>query len=96
MWLILQQEKPQDFVIATGVTSTLESFVDTTFKYFGLDWRRYVEQDERLFRPTDLLYSCADPSKAIKELHWHPKIGMPEVVKGMIMGLRDLDITVRV
>ena len=95
MWLILQQETPKDFVIATGTTSALEAFVDTTFKQFGLDWRDYVVQDKSLFRPTDLLYSCADPSKANKELNWHPKFRMPEIVKEMINALIENNLSVK-
>lgn len=89
MWQLLQQSEPKDFVIATGTTSTLESFVETAFAEFGLDWQQYVDQDEHLFRPTDLLYSRADPSKAQAEFNWQPKYHMPEVVKGMIRGLNE-------
>ena len=70
MWLMLQQEKPQDFVIATGVTMSLEDFVQAAFEQAGLNWRGYVEQDPALFRPTDLAVGRADPTKAYRELGW--------------------------
>ncbi len=70
MWLMLQQEKPQDYVIATGVTMSLEDFVQAAFEQAGLNWRGYVEQDPALFRPTDLAVGRADPTKAYRELGW--------------------------
>ncbi len=70
MWLMLQQEKPHDFVIATGVTMSLEKFVQAAFAEAGLNWRHYVEQDSALFRPTDLAMGRADPAKADRELGW--------------------------
>lgn len=87
MWKLLQLPQPEDMVIATGVTSTLESFVETAFDLMGLDWREHVLQDEHLLRPTDLLCSRADPSKAAACLGWQPKYHMPEVVNGMMTAL---------
>ena len=87
MWLLLQQPSPEDYVIATGVTTTLETFVATAFAAVGLDWQRHVEQDPQLFRPTDILCGRADPSKARNGLNWQPRFGVPEVVRGMLDGL---------
>lgn len=84
MWRMLQLEKPEDFVIATGKTYSLEDFVRLAFAAFDLDWREYVKQSDEFFRPTDLLVSSADPSKAKKILGWSAQIDMPQVVNKMI------------
>jgi GDPmannose 4,6-dehydratase len=83
MWLMLQQEKPQDFVIATGITISLEEFVQAAFEEGGLNWRHYVEQDQTLFRPTDLAVGRADPTKAQQELGWKATTKGVDVVKKM-------------
>ena len=88
MWRILQRPEPQDYVIATGVTSTLESFVATAFDAVGLSWQEHVEIDKELLRPKDLAFSCADPSKAREELGWSAKYSMTDVVREM---LNDID-----
>ncbi len=87
MWRMLQQEQPEDFVIATGKTYSLEDFVQFTFSAFDLNWRDHVQQSEELFRPTDLLVSCADPSKANLILGWQAQLTMPLVVEKMIAGI---------
>lgn len=84
MWLMLQQDSPDDYVIATGQTHTLESFVSKAFAAFDLDWRQHVEQNSELFRATDLLISRADPSKAEVKLGWKSKFGLNEVIGGMV------------
>jgi GDPmannose 4,6-dehydratase len=84
MWLMLQQDSPDDYVIATGQTHTLESFVTAAFAAFDLDWRRHVEQNSELFRPTDLLVSRADPSNAEVKLGWKANFGLSEVIGGMV------------
>lgn len=84
MWLMLQQEQPQDFVIATGITYALEQFIDTAFSSVGLSWRQHVEVDETLFRPTDFEIGQADPTKAKNVLGWVASCSMPEVVSRMI------------
>lgn len=84
MWLMLQKEQPEDFVIATGTTYTLQEFVQTTFSLLNLDWREHVRQDETLFRPTDLLASAADPSKAKILLGWSAQTLMPQVIEKML------------
>ena len=84
MWLMLQQDSPEDFVIATGKTHTLEDFVRLSFDNFGLDWRSHVSQNPNLFRPTDLFISNADPSKAKFKLGWEAFVDMPKVVQLML------------
>jgi GDPmannose 4,6-dehydratase len=84
MWLMLQQPSPRDYVIATGETHRLEEFVAETFAALGLEWRQHVEQDEKLFRPTDLLVSHADPSEAARALGWQARYRMRDVVRAML------------
>ena len=88
MWLMLQQEMPKDFVIATGITITLEEFVKTAFDQANLSWNDYVVQDPNLFRPTDLAIGRADPSKALKKLNWEASTQGVEVVKQMFQSLK--------
>jgi GDPmannose 4,6-dehydratase len=84
MYLMLQQEQPDDFVISTGQSHTLEDFVSKAFATVGLDWRSHVEIDRNLFRPTDLAGGLGNPSKAKAKLGWQAKYQMPDVVKMMI------------
>jgi GDPmannose 4,6-dehydratase len=83
MWRMLQQDQAQDYVIATGMTMTLEEFVQAAFEEAGLNWREHVVQDPSLFRPTDLVIGRADPSKAAKALQWHASTRGVDVVKKM-------------
>ena len=89
MWRMLQQDEPDDYVIATGRSHTLQEFVQATFAYFDMDWQRHVQQSPELMRPTDIDISSADPSKAKGRLGWVAKYAMEDVVIGMIRG--DLD-----
>ncbi len=84
MWLMLQQDEPQDFVVATGLTFTLEEFVAGAFAAFSLDWRRHVVQDEKLFRPTDIQVSRANPAKAKALLGWAATVSGGDVVRAML------------
>jgi GDPmannose 4,6-dehydratase len=84
MWRMLQLDKPEDFVIATGVTLSLEDFVAHTFNMLGLYWKDHVIQSQELFRPTDILVSCADVSKAKKKLNWVAKIKGVEVIEAIL------------
>jgi GDPmannose 4,6-dehydratase len=84
MWKILQQEKPDDFVIGTGETHSVEEFLDVAFKYAGLNYDEYIEIDPKYFRPTEVEFLIADPKKAEKKLNWKPKIKFKELVKIMI------------
>ena len=83
MWLMLQQDTPEDFVIATGTTITLKDFVDAAFKYVNLDWQPYVVQDPAFMRPTDLLVSRANIDKISNSLGWRPTITGSKVVEKM-------------
>ncbi|QWE14848.1 GDP-mannose 4,6-dehydratase [Polynucleobacter sp. AP-Sving-400A-A2] len=87
MWLMLQQDKPQDFVIATGSTITLEEFVAVAFEQAGLDWRDHVLQDPNLFRPTDLGVGRADPASALQKLGWRASISGVDVARKMFQAL---------
>ncbi|WP_445779345.1 GDP-mannose 4,6-dehydratase [Shewanella sp.] len=84
MWLMLQQNRPADFVIATGHTFSLEQFAEHAFSAVGLDWRNHVLIDAAMARPTDILVGKADPSKAKQLLDWEAKSRMPDVVRQMV------------
>jgi GDPmannose 4,6-dehydratase len=83
MWLMLQQDNPEDFVIATGTTITLMDFVKTAFEQVGLDWQPHVVQDPAFKRPTDLLVSRANNQKIRKSLGWEPRVTGLKVVQKM-------------
>lgn len=83
MWLILQQDTPDDFVIATGQPHSLEEFVHAAFAHFGLSWRDHVEIDASFYRPTDIACGFGNADKAKNILGWHAKTMMPDVVKRM-------------
>jgi len=84
MWLMLQQDGPDDYVIATGESHSVKEFLEEAFKYKGLDWREYVEIDSRYFRPTEVDSLLGDASKARKKLLWEPKVKFKELVKLMV------------
>ena len=84
MWKMLQQEHPQDFVIATGETNTLEGFVVEVFTQLGLDWQEYVSTDPSLLRPSEIMVSRGNPQKAEKELEWKAKYKMRDVIRLML------------
>ncbi len=81
---MLQQDRPQDFVVATGNSFTLEDFVAAAFAHFALDWRAHVVQDEKLFRPTDIQLSRANPAKAKAVLGWEATVSGADVVRRML------------
>jgi len=83
MWRMLQQDRPQDFVIATGRTVSLEYFVERAFAYFGLDWRMHVEHDPTLIRPSEIMMSRANPGRANTILGWHSEKQIDDVVAAM-------------
>jgi GDPmannose 4,6-dehydratase len=83
MWLMLQQEKPDDYVIATGETHSVREFLDEVFGYLDLDWQKYVEIDPRYYRPTEVDFLLGDSSKARKALKWKPKVTFKELAKMM-------------
>ena len=83
MWLMLQQDQPDDYVIATGETHTIREFLTESFGLVGLDWEQYVEFDERYLRPAEVDLLIGDPSKAKRQLHWVPKTTFKDLVRIM-------------
>jgi len=83
MWLMLQQEEPRDFVVATGQSHPLESFLAKAFSCFDLDWRDHVDRDEALLRPNELRHSLASPLKAKVDLGWKASVFLDGVVERM-------------
>ena len=92
MWRIMRHDVASDFVVATGKTSSLQSFVDTAFRQFGLDWRDHVEVDAKLFRPSEIQRVQLDPSRIAATLGWRARIAMPELVKTLVTAERDGDL----
>jgi GDPmannose 4,6-dehydratase len=84
MWLMLQQEKPDDFVIATGTTTTVEEMCKIAFDYVGLDFQDYLVIDPQLFRPAEVDVLLGNPAKAKRELGWEPKTGLQELIHMMV------------
>jgi GDPmannose 4,6-dehydratase len=85
MWLMLQQPKADDFVVATGVTHSIEQLLEVAFSAAGLkDWRQYVRQDKRFFRPAEVDLLIGDASKAKTKLGWQPKVGFSELIEMMV------------
>ena len=90
MWLMLQQDNPDDFVIATGETHSVREFLEEAFGRLDLDWQQYVEIDPRYFRPAEVDVLCGDMSRAKKILNWEPKVHFRELVHMMVDA--DLDL----
>jgi len=84
MWMMLNAEKPDDYVIATGETHSVREFIQQTFSYLDLDWEKHVEIDPRYFRPAEVDLLLGDPSKARRQLGWEPKVTFDELVKLMV------------
>src|SRR5213595_158887 len=84
MWLILQQEKPDDYVIATNETHSVREFLELAFGHVGLDWRKYVEIDPLYYRPAEVELLIGDASKAEKQFGWKPKTKFADLVKLMV------------
>jgi GDPmannose 4,6-dehydratase len=84
MWMMLQQDKPQDYVIATGVTHSVRHLVEIAFGYLNLDYRDYIEADPALFRPAEVHHLLGDPSKAARELGWRPTVSFEQLIKMMV------------
>lgn len=89
MWLMLQQSKPNDYVIGTGTTHTVQDFIDEAFATTDLDPLKYIKYDRKLMRPSEVDTLCADPRLALDELGWKPHVHFKELVKKMV----DHDIT---
>ena len=84
MWLMLQQDKPDDFVIATGETHSVRDFLEEAFGHLDLDWREFVVQDESLYRPAEVDLLVGDASKAGRELGWEPTVSFAELARLMV------------
>ena len=84
MWKMLQNDKPQDFVVGTGETRSVREFLEEAFSYAKLDWKEHVKIDSRYFRPTEIEALVADTTKAKYELNWNPKIKFNDLVKIMV------------
>jgi GDPmannose 4,6-dehydratase len=93
MWLMLQQDAPGDYVIATGEARSVREFLDAAFARAGLDWREHVEFDRRYLRPAEVEHLCGDASKARAALGWQPRVGFERLVAMMVD--HDLDLARR-
>ena len=90
MWLILQQDRPDDYVIATGETHSVREFAEKVFAKLGLDYQKHVAIDPRYFRPTEVDVLLGDAEKARKVLDWQPKVSFEELIDMMVAA--DLEI----
>ncbi len=84
MWLMLQRDTPEDYVVATGETHSVEQFLDVAFGHLDMDWREFVVQDERFMRPAEVDLLVGDPGKAGRDLGWEPSVSFIELVKMMV------------
>lgn len=84
MWLMLQADEPDDYVVATGETHSVKEFVEEAFGYLDLDWQRYVVQDERFYRPAEVDLLVGDPAKAGARLGWEPTVDFRQLVRLMV------------
>jgi GDPmannose 4,6-dehydratase len=84
MWLMLQQEQPDDYVVAMGETHTVRELVEEAFAYVGLDWRKHVVQDQAFIRPAEVDLLIGDASKARQKLGWEPQVSFRELVRMMV------------
>lgn len=84
MWLMLQQERPEDFVVATGETHTVRRLLDVAFAHVGLDYRNHVETDPNLLRPAEVHHLCGDYSKARQKLGWKPLVTFEKLIEMMV------------
>jgi GDPmannose 4,6-dehydratase len=84
MWLMMQQDKPDDYVIATGENHTVQEFLELVFERLKLDWRKHVVSDPRYLRPSEVDVLIGDYSKARRALHWEPKVKFPQLVELMV------------
>jgi len=84
MWLMLQQDKPDDYVVATNETHSVQEFCEQAFGYLGLDWQKYVRHDSRYERPAEVDLLIGDPAKAKRQLGWEPKVRFKDLVRIMV------------
>jgi len=86
MWLMLQQDEPEDYVIASGESHSVREFLETAFNYVDLDYHDYLVIDDKLYRPSEVNILQGDASKARKKLNWSPSVSFEELVKEMVDG----------
>jgi GDPmannose 4,6-dehydratase len=84
MWLMLQQDQPDDYVIATGVSHTVQQLVEMAFAHVGLEWKRYVQTDPALLRPAEVDHLIGDAAKAKRVLGWHPTVDFQQLIAMMV------------
>jgi GDPmannose 4,6-dehydratase len=84
MWMMLNADRADDYVIATGETHSVREFIEKAFGYLDLDWQKYVEIDARYFRPAEVDLLLGDAGKARRELGWKPKVTFDELVRLMV------------
>ena len=84
MWLMLQQDKPEDFVIGTGETNSVRTLCQIAFECVGLDYQDYVRQDPRFYRPAEVDLLVSDPSRARKALNWREKVSFKDLIRMMV------------
>ena len=84
MWLMLQQDRADDYVIATGVSHSVRELVEIAFAHAGLDWKKHVRIDPALMRPAEVDHLLGDPSKARAELGWMPSVGFKQLIEMMV------------
>jgi GDPmannose 4,6-dehydratase len=84
MWLMLQQEEPEDYVVATGISHSVNDLIKVTFDHVELDWEEYVVSDPKLFRPAEVDFLLGDPRKAKSKLGWQPKVTFEELIRMMV------------
>lgn len=84
MWLMLQQETPDDYVVATGETHSVQEFCEEVFEALGIDWKKYVRYDARYDRPSEVDLLIGDPTKAKKQLGWEPRVTFRQLAKIMV------------
>jgi GDPmannose 4,6-dehydratase len=84
MWMMLQQDKPDDFVIATGAAHSVRALLEVAFSHVGLDWEKYVVTDPALIRPAEVDHLLGDSSKARRILNWDPQVSFEQLVRMMV------------
>jgi GDPmannose 4,6-dehydratase len=84
IWLMLQQEEPEDYVVATGIAHSVRDLIQIAFHHAGLPWEEYVKPDPRLFRPAEVDYLLGNPSKSREKLRWEPKTSFRELIEMMV------------
>ena len=89
MWRMLQQKKPDDYVVATGEEHSLQQFVAETFRQLGLDWKKHVKPDPSLCRPSDIKRSCGNAAKARHRLGWKPVVGFEDLIRRLVVAEMD-------